>query len=243
MTVTPEQFSKAANLTALSEVERVCYLAYFYLKTKSSKEFSSVEAAKWLTDWHFANPNRTRLENRLKSSGNTIRAGVGFKLTLPFVESLDARFPELMQKSQDVVEFGTILPELEYKNTRGYIETIAKQINASYEHNLFDACAVLMRRLVEVLLVLSYRRLGIESAIRDSSGNYQMLERIMADAKSNSALDLSRNSKGSIETFRELGNFSAHKIEYTCHREYIEPHILNFRALVTELLHKAGIRI
>ncbi len=48
--------------------------------------------------------------------------------------------------------------------------------------------------------------------------------------------------KASLDVFRELGNFSAHKIEYTCKREYIKQEIQQYRALIGELLHKAGIR-
>lgn len=70
-----------------------------------------------------------------------------------------------------------------------------------------------------------------------------MLESIINDAKTNPSLGLSRNAKGSIDIFRQLGNFSAHKIEYTCRREYIAPHIHEYRALFVELLYKAAIRI
>jgi len=93
------------------------------------------------------------------------------------------------------------------------------------------------------MLILSYRKLSIESAIQDAAGNYKMLEGIINDAKTNSTLALSRNSKGMLDTFRELGNFSAHKIEYTCRREYIQPHIQDYRALIVELLYKSGIRV
>jgi hypothetical protein len=241
--MTLEQFAKALDLTSLSEVDRVCFLAYFYLKTKSTKEFTVAEAAKWLTAMHFASPNQSRLHNKLKESDKTVKGERGFKLAVKFVEEMEKRFPQLSETSQDVVDGGAILPEVDYKATRGYIETIAKQINASYEHNLFDGCAVLMRRLVEVLLILSYRNLGIESEIQDASQNYQMLEAIISNAKNNTALKLSRNSKGSLDTFRELGNFSAHKIEYTCRREYIREHIQSYRALIVELLHKSGLRV
>jgi len=78
--------------------------------------------------------------------------------------------------------------------------------------------------------------------IKDAAGNYLMLEGIVKNAKTNSDLDLSRNTKSNLDTFRVLGNFSAHKIEYTCRREYIKPHIQDFRALIMELLHKAGLR-
>jgi hypothetical protein len=116
-------------------------------------------------------------------------------------------------------------------------------MNSAYEHNIFDGCAVLMRRLVEVLLILSYRHLGIEAEIQDADGNYVILDGIITNAVQNKKLGLSRNSRQHLDTYRKLGNFSAHKIEYICRREYIQPHIQDYRALSVELLHKSGIRI
>lgn len=240
--MTFEQFKTASGFDSLSEVEKVCHLAFFYLKTKNAEEFSTGEAARWLVQAGGASPNRTRLEDRLRSSRDTVRRNKGFALHPAYITDMEQRYNALGQKSQEIVEEGSILPEVAYEKTRGYIEKIAQQINASYEHNLFDGCAVLMRRLVEILLILAYRNLSIENAIKDPHGNYFMLEGIINDAKTNATLNLSRNSKGSVETFRQLGNFSAHKIEYTCHREYIKPEIQNFRALIAELLYKAGLR-
>jgi hypothetical protein len=241
--MTFDQFAAASGISSLSEVDKVCHLAFFYLKTKGAEEFTAVAAAQWLVDYGGATPNRTRLERNLQSSRNTVRGQRGFKLKREFLQILEAKFPSLSEKSQEIIDDGTILPPVDYEQSRGYIESLAKQINGSYEHNLFDGCAVLMRRLIEVLLILSYRKLQIESAIKDNADNYMMLERIIADTKSNGTLSLSRNSKASLDLFRELGNFSAHKIEYTCRREYIKPHIQEYRALVVELLHKAGIRV
>jgi len=240
--MTLDQFAAICDLTALSETDRACHLAFFYVKTKGTEEFTASVAAGWLVAYGFSAPNRTRLDTRLRESRNTIRSKNAHKLSLAYVRELEAKFPALSQKSQDIVDNETILPEIDYKDTRGYIVSLAKQINASYEHNLFDGCAVLMRRLVEVLLILSYRHLRIESVIQDSAGNFHMLEVIVANAKNNTTLGLSRTSKPFLDVFRELGNFSAHRVEYTCRREYIAPHIQGYRALVVELLHKAGIR-
>jgi hypothetical protein len=236
-----DQFAKTSDLSSQPEVDRVCYLAYFYSKTSSVGEFSTTTAAAWLKARGFADVNKTRLADRLRNSEKTMRSGSGFALALKFIEEMNGRFPELSEKSQAVIDDGTILPEPDYQNTRGYIEKIAKQINAAYEQNIFDGCAVLMRRLVEILLILSYQKLGIDAEIKDSNANYLLLDGIVTNAKANTTLNLSRNGKTAAETFRTLGNFSAHKIDYTCKREYIKPEIQNFRALVSELLHKAGI--
>ena len=237
-----EQFISECGFSDLSETERACHLAFFFLKTKAVQTFKAQTAAKWLVNIGGASPNVSRLDQNLRSSSRTVKAGDGFRLTGEFIRELERSFPELSEKSQEVIDDGTILPPIDYENTRGYIENLAKQINASYEQNIFDGCAVLMRRLVEVLLILSYQKLNIEAVIKNSSGNYKMLESLIDDAKTNGTLRMSRNSKECLDAFRELGNFSAHKIEYTCRREYIRPVIQQYRALVVELLHKAGIR-
>ncbi len=240
--MTLNRFTQTCDWTGLSEAEKASHLAFFYLRTKGIQQFTAADAAKWLVEAGGATPNQSRLDDNLRASRSTVKAQRGWRLKGDFIQQLDGKFPQLSEKSQEVVEHGTILPEVDYKNTRGYIESLAKQINASYEQNLADGCAVLMRRLVEVLLILSYRHLGIETAIQDGNSNYFMLERIANDAKTNSKLALARNSKDHLDTFRTLGNFSAHKIEYICRREYIAPHIQEYRALIVELLHKAGIR-
>jgi hypothetical protein len=99
-----------------------------------------------------------------------------------------------------------------------------------------------MRRLEEVLLILSYENLGIQAEIKDpKTGNYFMLEGIVKHAQGNAKLNLSRNGREWIDTFRELGNYSAHKVTYQCKREYVREKIDWYRTLVDELLHKAGI--
>lgn len=241
--MTRDQFIQKAGVHDLTAVERVCHLAFFFYKAEKKEEFSVPEAVGWLTGIGGANPNQTRLRDNLDASRNTVRGQRGgYKLSMDYVKAMEAKYPELNEKSQDVIDHGTILPEVEYKDAWGYIQALAKQINSSYEHNAFDGCAVLMRRLVEILLILCYRHMGTEDDIRDAAGNYQMLERIVTHAKGNRTLDLSRNGKESLDLFRELGNFSAHKIEYLCRREYIQPEIGKYRALFVELIHKAGIR-
>ena len=242
--MTLDQFARESGLRDLTEVERVCHFAYFYLKSENKDEFSIPEAVGWLTGYGGAKPNPTRLRERLQTSRNTIRGQRGgLRLHLDYVKEMEEKYPELNEKSQEVIEQGTILPEIDYEKTRGYIEALAKQMNAAYEQNIFDGCAVLMRRLVEVLLILSYRHLGIENEIQDTNGNFVMLDGIINNAKQNQKLALSRTSKQHVDTYRQLGNFSAHRIEYICRREYIQPHIQDYRALIVELLHKVGVRI
>jgi hypothetical protein len=90
---------------------------------------------------------------------------------------------------------------------------------------------------------MSFEHLGIGKDIQHTDGTYMMLEKIIDHAKTSSTLKLSRNSKETVEVFRRLGNFSAHKIYYNCKRDDIKNVALDFRALIEELLYKSGIKV
>ncbi len=237
-------FTETADFANLSELEKAIHLAFFYLKTAAVHEFGAVDCAGWIHGAGFSRPNVTRLDKRLGESGDTIRGSRAgyFRLHNTRLKQLEQTFAALIEKPQTVQDHGTILPPVVYEKTRGVIESLSKQINRSYEDNIFDGCAVLMRRLEEVLLIMAYEHLKIADAIKDQNGHYLLLEGIVSNAATNGTLNLSRNSRTSIEVFRKLGNYSAHKIHYTCKREYIKEKIDEYRALIDELLHKADLR-
>lgn len=136
----------------------------------------------------------------------------------------------------------SILPSAIFEGLSPNIQSLCKQINASYEHNLYDCTAVIMRRLLEGLLVLSYQYNKIEANITDKNGYHYMLDKIIKNAEQNSTLSLSANTKKDMNLFKELGNYSAHKIWFNSTKKDIEPHILKYRAIVEELIYKAGLK-
>lgn len=135
-----------------------------------------------------------------------------------------------------------ILPFELYKKTRGNIVCIVDQINKSYCYGIYDGCFVLMRRLTEMLLILSFKEYKIESEIRDSVGKYFTLSTIIDKAVASSVLDLSRNSKDNLDLFRENGGLSAHSPFYTAYKKDIDKVQPKFRPIIQELFYKAGIK-
>lgn len=145
-------------------------------------------------------------------------------------------------ENENIINNETILPEKLYKNTRNYIEQLSKQINSSYENNLFDCTAVMMRRLMEVLLILAFQVNNIETKILDKQGlKYVNLDKIIKIASSEKILNLTINTKNDMDIFKELGNLSAHKIWYNSTKKDIETLIFRYRAMIEELLYKAEI--
>lgn len=240
-----KDFVVTSNLLAQTELSKIALLAYYYLKKDNIVEFNTANIIEWLVKLNLATPNMSRLQKNIEKSRQFIKGKTpkSFKLHAKELARLETEYPQLNQRDEEVTSTDTIIPEKIFISTRGYIENLTKQINASYENNIFDGCAVLMRRLLEILLIHSYEKLGIASEIKDRSGNYMLLEGIASNAKSNNTLNLSRNTKGSLDDYRKLGNYSAHKIHYNCTRSDIDKVAMEYRATIEELLYKSGIRV
>ena len=134
-----------------------------------------------------------------------------------------------------------ILPFDLYRDTRQNIEKIADQINKSFYHEIYDGTAVLMRRLIEMLLILAFKHIGQEDCIRHPNGDYFQLSDIINQANQNRQLDLSRNAKEYLGIFKEKGDLSAHNPFHNCRRKDLELIQHKFRSLIEELFYKVGI--
>jgi hypothetical protein len=239
-----QDFAQRSVIVNKTELEKVLFLAYFYYQTEEKQEFSIPDISQWFSSLNFSQPNMSRLNTKLMKSkwfikGN--RKGL-FRIQGKYLGDLQKSLSWVNEESEEIIFTGAILPESVFINTRGYIELIAKQINSSYEKNIFDGCAVLMRRLVEILLIHIYRKNNLEDLITNPEGQYKDLSVIIKDVKQNQKIGLSKGTKDCLDIFRLLGNFSAHKIEYNCRRDDIKKIAFEYRASIEELLYKAGIR-
>lgn len=239
-----KEFCKQSRLFDQKEPDKVRLLAFFHHKTGGQVEFTKDDIVKWFDELHLSIPNLSRLFSTIRTSSAFIRgkSDSSFRLHAVELDELQAQYPGLHSGSEEVVSDETVLPRKLYEGTRGFIESLSKQINASYEYNIYDGCAVLMRRLLEVLLILSCEHNNQEGEVRDPDGNYLPLEKIIAKARANQVLKLSRDTKATLDEFRTLGNYSAHKIYYNCRRADLKNILTNYRATVEELLYKSGIK-
>lgn len=214
------------------------------MHSKKEPDFTIEEISTLFNVLHFSQPNISRLKRNIKNSKNIVKGKSQnyYKLHAKKISELDIEFPLLKEKSEEIVSDDIIIPSSLYKGTRGYIESLSKQINASYVENIFDGCAVLMRRLLEILLIHSYEKHSIDSEIKDTAGNYKMLNHIVTNAVSNKKLSLSRNTKDTLDDLRIVGNFSAHKIFYNAKRKDISKISTEYRATIEELLYKSGFK-
>lgn len=135
-----------------------------------------------------------------------------------------------------------ILPHAMVRGTRGYVEKIVYQINGCYEKGWFDACAVMMRRLMETLIIECFEKHQIADKIKNPKGDFLYLSDLIDKAIQETAWNLGRNTKQALPKLKSLGDQSAHSRRYTAHREDIDKLSTDFRTVCQELIYLAQLK-
>ena len=135
-----------------------------------------------------------------------------------------------------------VLPQLMFKSTRGYLENIVYQINTSYENSCYDACFVMIRRLIEILIIETYEHNHIEHKIKNTNGDFFSLDDLINSFLSEATWNLSRNTKRGLRNLKNLGDLSAHSRRYNTNRNDLDKVIGDLRVTAEELLYLSGLR-
>jgi hypothetical protein len=123
------------------------------------------------------------------------------------------------------------------KGTRGYIESVVNQINSTYENASYDACAVMIRRLIETLIIEAFERHNIATKIKTTSGDFFFLSELIMHTLNETSWNLGRNAKQALPKLKNVGDKSAHDRRYNAHRSDIDNIKDALRAVVQELMH------
>lgn len=145
-------------------------------------------------------------------------------------------------KANYIPETEQVLPMTVVQNTRGYIERIALQANGCYEHQWYDACAVMIRRLVETLIIQLYEAKGKSAEIQDKDGNFSMLNILVNKITTDTSWNLGRETKGALPLLKSVGDRSAHNRHYLANKADIDKVLPGLRVTVDDLLHLSGLK-
>ena len=133
-----------------------------------------------------------------------------------------------------------VLPFSVVRGTRRYLETTTHQINGSYENGWYDACAVMMRKLLETLIIEVFEQRRMEAKIQTPAGDFESLDKLIGKVIGDSGWNVSRNTKQALHDVKRLGDNSAHGRRFAAHRGDIDGLKSGFRAAVQELVQLCG---
>lgn len=240
------KFMEAVDLSAKPEVERAKLLCFYHLKEDGVSAFTMSIITGWMEECNFSKPNASRLKEHLsKGKGKSFLTSKSVKGVLEFVpavlQAMERDYGALWTDTVSIESHDELIEEAKFCGKRNFLDRLIQQINFTYGHNCYDACAVLMRRLFEVLLVLTYQNKGIETDITKPDGRHKMLEGIVKDAVQNKALGIPARIAKNFEAFREVGNNSAHSIAYTAGKLDIDNISRDYRVMMEDLYNRAGL--
>jgi hypothetical protein len=73
----------------------------------------------------------------------------------------------------------------------------------------------MIRKLIEILIIDVYEKLGDEKDIKDKDDNFKPLSKLIDAIKAKPGLNLGRETKPCLDAIKQKGDWSAH------HRHYI----------------------
>jgi hypothetical protein len=128
------------------------------------------------------------------------------------------------------------------RGTRGCIERVSNQINGAYEKGWYDACAVMLRRLIETLIIEAFEHHKIAAKIQNANGDFVYLRDLIDKTLAEPAWNLGRNAKQALPKLKDIGDKSAHSRRYIAQRGDIQPLLSDIRTVVQELLYISNLK-
>ncbi|HYT43476.1 MAG TPA: DUF4145 domain-containing protein [Methylomirabilota bacterium] len=128
------------------------------------------------------------------------------------------------------------------KGTRGYIESVVNQINSTYENASYDACAVMIRRLIETLIIEAFEHHKIADKIKTPGGDFFYLSDLITHTLNEKSWNIGRNAKHVLPKLKSVGDLSAHSRRHIAHRSDIDNIMSDLRTAVQELIYLANLK-
>lgn len=135
-----------------------------------------------------------------------------------------------------------VIPFTLVRNTRGYIERVVHQINGAYSNGWYDACAVMIRRLVETLIIEVFEKHSIAQNIKNPQGDFFYLSDLITKTLSEPSWNLTRNTRQSLPRLKDIGDKSAHSRRFNAVRHDIDSVCTDLRVVVQEFVYLADLK-
>lgn len=128
-----------------------------------------------------------------------------------------------------------LIPVTLFTNTRDYLNKVVIQINGCYINWYYDACAAMMRRLIETLIIEIYENAQRLDDIKEK-GEIISLEKLLDKLFGDSKIHVSRNVKKTLEKIKTIGDTGSHNRKVNLLTHNISDLKTEFNIAVQELL-------
>ena len=237
-------FLTSNEVTNLSSMGRLKALLYWHAKKKTNGDgyVTPATLSQELDDAGYIRPSNRTL-GRLKDEADvkTRRKRSEVCLSISGQNKLEPQLSPLVMDNRPFIT-STLLDEAEFRNAPEYVVMVTRQINSSYDNNLFDCCAVMIRRLIETQIIELFERKKVAGEIRLKDGNYKMLADILSALESSQSVSISRPAQNipKLRKFKlKVADKSAHNRTFIAQKGDIDKYWEDLRAIILDLKAQA----
>lgn len=243
MSVPLTEFVKnIAGFNSWNHADKIRFFAWFIHHHKKQDRFSSSDIKGCYDLLHLERPNISQFlaEMERRSPKEAIKDSRGYYLARHLRESFETKYGQPIVETNPTTE--QVLPKSVVANTRGYYERVIQQANGCYERQWFDACSVMIRKFVEILIIEVYEANGKTHEIKDANNDFLMLRDLITTMLSDTTWNLGRETKKSLPDIKLMGDRSAHMRRYLATKGDVDKVIPGLRVIADELLHLAKLK-
>lgn len=143
-----------------------------------------------------------------------------------------------VSKSVVLIPSSSLFPSQLFANTRSYLESTAREALLCYDTQLYGACLVMIRRLIETLIIEIFEFYKVQDRIRDRNGNYKYCGELIDALLSEKQLwTVGRNAAKELPGIKNLGDMSAHNRRFNATQSDIDKIKSGLRIVLEELIH------
>jgi hypothetical protein len=123
-----------------------------------------------------------------------------------------------------------------FNGTRGYLTNNAKEAALCYDFGQYNACLIMIRKLIETLIIELFEKKGIKSKIKDANNDYFQLSYLIDAFLGEDSWTVSRNTKKSIPDIKKYADLAAHNRRFSAKKKDVDKIRADLRIVVQELL-------
>lgn len=232
-----EYIDRIDGFLEIKSSEQITYFGYFLITYRGLPSFTAKDIDNCFTQLHLpAYSNISAYLSKEKQAKRLLKnkRGNGYNLSKIISDRIAANIGEVQVKKPSTNLFPLELLD----GTRTYLIRTAKQAILCYDYQIYDACLVMIRRLIETLIIELFERHSIKEQVQDANGNYffcaELIDKLLSEKK---IWTIGRNSIKALPDIKSKGDLSAHNRRFNATKADVDSIKSGLRVVVEELVH------
>ncbi|EMB47282.1 DUF4145 domain-containing protein [Treponema denticola] len=229
---------KIKDFTNFKSTKQIDIFVYYLIQIKQQEGVNAKDIKEcflYLNLKPYSNIN-AYLNNSIKKNKSAkpkyIKKGSKFYLEASTLQDVK----EIIGATIDYTPTDSLITFEIFNNTRGYLLNMAKEAACCYDMGQYNACLVMLRKLIETLIIELFEKNNIENIIRDNNGDYFQLKTLIELLLVQSNWSISKNVKKSIPEIKKLGDLAAHNRRFFAKKPDLDKIKTDLRITIQELI-------